>query len=231
MTRILDGDRRKAVAALSLAAAMAAASLLWPSSRPTYGTAKGSYRAGLVNASNYCFANSVIQMLCTCLAVSRLCRETLAAEERRNSAIASNSAAIAAHAGEVRQAIVSRAFIQLQSLLPVSRQPLHNSELISALEVRFGAMLSREQQDAQEFAQLLLESLLQEHMSFSRSSYSPAIACMPSSRHSDATASLVGILQNSILCPACGTVRCSSAQKFLILSLSLPQKVGHPYFA
>lgn len=158
-----------AYATLGSVFAVGFAYVFGPTLFPRDGTTGGSVAPrpstaiGLSNPANDCFINSVLQALA---GLPRL-RDYLEAHDARRA-----EGAPAADADErCADRIVTDALLDMVRVLtqrPAGRKTASSRPFVRALEVAFRSRVSRQQQDAQEFLQLVLERLSDEHAAGSR---------------------------------------------------------------
>jgi ubiquitin carboxyl-terminal hydrolase 16 len=174
-------ERPLAIASYALGASLCAISLLYVFG-PTFafdgdnvGSSKGRI-VGLENPSNICFCNSVLQALAN---LSELRMYLIREMHRRR---LDGKAVYSAYPDEVRggkrvalaqtkldrlqNGIVTQALKNMSDRLnerPLQRKTISALRFIEALEVAFNTNISRAQQDAQEFLQLVIERLSDEH--------------------------------------------------------------------
>ena len=182
---------------------------------------------GLSNSANECFINSVLQ--------------ALAASEKLRSHFKSLGGLEAEHASEIDktlsntdgdEAVLDGASshpcgdltVALALMLERLNDPALSGHTVSArpfiiaLEVAYSSRLSRHQQDAQEFLQLIVEKLVEEHSSRMKA------AGIEASDMDSRTLPLEGKLESHIECLTCHYRPPPRSSTFLTLSLNVPQR-------
>lgn len=177
-------ERPFIVAAYAAGAGLAAATLVYVFG-PTFlldesansKSAKGRHAVGLSNPANDCFINSVLQAL----AGSSQLRVYLIRESHLRKLLKAGDPSAHQHrsnqkddnqerdhtsliAGPITTAL--REMLNALNERPISKKTISAQSLITAVERAFNTRVSRYQQDAQEFLQILLERLADEHKAF-----------------------------------------------------------------
>jgi len=226
-------DRNTTIALYAAGATIAAlglAYILGPSIFPDdagYRDSRVGGVVGLSNPANDCFINSVLQALA---GVERL-KQYL--EEIRGKYIADDDYI---HVGGVNDerdnaekhdeskvdvqrilVITSALMLMLERLSerPACRKTISARDFISTLENVFGSYINRRQQDAQEFLQIVLEKLDEEHLALSKSTAvkrNKASTQLP----------IAGSISSQITCLTCGFQPEPNVSSFLTLTLNVP---------
>jgi ubiquitin carboxyl-terminal hydrolase 16 len=254
-------ERPLTIATYALGASLCAISLLYVFG-PTFaldgGDSGSSSRrriVGLENPANMCFCNSVLQALANSPELRRyLIRETHrrrldGSEVYRAQAEDAQEKGRAARASQyklqdLQDGIVTRALKLMLDKLnerPIYRKTISAFEFIVALETAFGTRISRQQQDAQEFLQLVLERLDDEYHAGARARNKFRDRTLPETADgatpkdeeteekevSNVLAAEIfpfeGKLEAHIECQACGFRPKPATSTFVTLTMNVPQ--------
>jgi ubiquitin carboxyl-terminal hydrolase 16 len=248
-------ERPLTIATYALGASLCAISLLYVFG-PTFaldGDAGSSRRriVGLDNPANQCFCNSVLQALANSPELRKyLIREThrrrLDGSEvyrARDEDAQGGGRGRAARASQYRlqdlqDGIVTRALkIMLDKLneRPIYRKTISALEFIVALETAFRTRISRQQQDAQEFLQLVLERLDDEYHAGAKArnkfrDRTSETADGPAAEEKEESSTLAdevfpfeGKLEAHIECQTCGFKPKPATSTFVTLTMNVPQ--------
>ena len=190
---------------------------------------------GLSNPANDCFINSVLQALAGVSGLSVYLSELERPERALQDAEKASGEATAGQEQE-EQASLSPGNITVvssatKSILDELNEPAHCRKTISArrfistLEKVFGGHLSRRQQDAQEFLQIVLEKLEDENEAarkFISASFSVSSDSEKRAPHHLSTFPVTGNISSQIECLRCHYQPTPSKSTFLTLTLNVP---------
>jgi ubiquitin carboxyl-terminal hydrolase 16 len=256
-------DKQLTIASYALGASLCAISLLYvfgPSFAFEGDTGTGTKRriVGLENPANICFCNSVLQALANSSELRiYLIRET---HRRRLDGKGVYKSSMVDVKGGKKAAVAQRKLENLQHGIvthalktmldklnerPLQRKTITAYKFIEALEIAFATSISRAQQDAQEFLQLVIERLLEEYQAGvkarknhqsrllaeqdSTTGESESTLLKPSQteeREADDSASdfpFQGRVESQIECKTCGFKPKASSSSFVNLTLHVPQ--------
>lgn len=152
------------------------------------------FTTGLVNPGNDCFINSSIQALVPLDKLTTYLSATLEDEK--------TASTLPLHNG------LATMLLELQQLRSDPKS-VSSKRFIQQLETIFGGKISRQQNDAHEFTQLILERLNEENLTLD---------------HADLTVPFKGIVGNHLVCLQCGRTSHVNEQPFYIYELTLPQQ-------
>jgi ubiquitin carboxyl-terminal hydrolase 16 len=247
-------EKPLAIATYALGASLAAISLLYVFG-PTFAldadplASNGKQRRiiGLENPSNLCFINSVLQALANCPEL----RKYLIKENHRRQLDGKGvyttrledveGSGTVAIKNQVRQdnlqlGIVTKALKRMLDRLnerPLTRKTINAYEFIQSLETAFNTKISRQQQDAQEFLQLVIERIDNEYEGArkARIKYRDRIleieeGASTTTQENDFQEDpfpFAGKLESQITCQVCGFEPKPAVQAFVTLTLNVPQ--------
>ena len=234
-------QRSTTVAVYAATAAFAAAGLAYifgPSIFPDdsgYRNARAGGAVGLSNPANDCFINSVLQALAGVGGLSVYLSELERPQSLIEDAEKTNGEEIAQEEkdGQVpllpdNITVVSSATKSMLDELnepALYRKTISARGFISTLEKVFGGHLSRRQQDAQEFLQIVLEKLEDENAAarkYLSASSSVASGAEEERPHHLSTFPVTGTLSSQIECLRCHYQPTASKSTFLTLTLNVP---------